>query len=290
MGLASWGGMRGASAEQLDALATHFDQLDSSESFVHPRKALFSIATRKRRERRAMHSIEEAFADMLSRRGIDDASDDDNLYSRICASWEGVPSPDREIGIARDVIVVHMGSQSNLFAAIAWTLIFALKHPAIIDEIRNGDDGVLDSFSHEAIRMSQRSIVLRRVVRPIEIVDERGSYRVGAGALLATMMSVTNRSAAKGLDEFDPTNYRGATFVRADDLPARELVTTYGHGKHTCPAHRFSTAAIRHSVGEILRRYELTPRFDDPLPLPRQIGGVARADRPCIVDYRARPS
>jgi cytochrome P450 len=102
------------------------------------------------------------------------------------------------------------------------------------------------------------------------------------------MLSVTNQSAAKGLDQFDEKNYRGAAFLRAPDLPTRELVTTYGHGKHTCPAHRFSTSAIRHSVGEIFRRFELSAEFDGPLPLPRQIGGVARADRPCNVRYRAR--
>ncbi|MFW2387856.1 MAG: SCP2 sterol-binding domain-containing protein [Polyangiales bacterium] len=287
MGLASWGGMAEVSEEQLDVLATHLEQLDGSESFVHPRKALLAIATRKRRERRAMRAIESIFTDLLRDRGRGGESSNGDLFSRICASWEGVPSPAREIGIARDVIVVQMGSQSNLFAAMAWTMIFALKHPAVIDQIR-ADDSVLESFSHEAIRMSQRSIVLRRVVSPLEIADERASYQVAPGTLIATMLSVTNQSAIKGLDRFDESNYQGATFLRAKDLPARELVTTYGHGKHTCPAHRFSTSAIRHSVGEIFRRYDLSPEFGEPNPLRRQIGGVARADRPCVVRYVAR--
>jgi cytochrome P450 len=289
MGLASWGGMTGVSEAQLDALAAHFEQLDGSESFVHPRKALLAIATRKRRERRAMHAIEAIFADILQEREQSPVVNDSDLFSRICASWDGVPSPAREIGIARDVIVVQMGSQSNLFAAMAWTLIFAIRHSAIVDQLRADGDSVLDSFSHEAIRMSQRSIVLRRVVRPIEIADEQATYRVEPGTLIATMLSVTNQSAAEGLDEFNEKNYRGSTFLREKDLPARELVTTYGHGKHTCPAHRFSTSAIRHSVGEIFRRYDLTAEFDEPLPLRRQIGGVARADRPCIVRYVTRP-
>jgi cytochrome P450/putative sterol carrier protein len=288
MGLASWGGMVEVSEEQLDALGAHFEQLDGSESFVHPRKAMLAIAMRKRRERRAMHAIEAIYTDILRERTRSPDANSSDLFSRICASWDDVPSPAREIGIARDVIVVQMGSQSNLFAAMAWTLIFALRHPTIVDQIRAEGDSVLDSFSHEAIRMSQRSIVLRRVVSPIEIADEQVTYRVEPGTLIATMLSVTNQSAAKGLNEFNEKNYRGATFLRAKDLPARELVTTYGHGKHTCPAHRFSTSAIRHSVGEIFRRYELTAQFDEPQPLRRQIGGVARADRPCVVRYVAR--
>jgi cytochrome P450 len=214
--------------------------------------------------------------------------DEGDLFTRICNAWADAPSPQREVGIARDVIVVQMGSQSNLFAAMAWTMVYALQRPSIVERIRSGNDAVLDSFSHEAIRMSQRSIVMRRVVSSIEIDDERRTYRVEPGVLVTTMLSVTNRSAAPGLDEFDESNYRGSTFARAKDLSARELVTTYGHGKHTCPAHRFSTSAIRHAVGEVLRRFKLTAQFQEPQPLVRQIGGVARADRPCVIRYEAR--
>ena len=285
MGLASWGGLNALSAEDLDALIPHFEQLDASESFVHPHKAMLATATRKRRERRAMREIEAIFIEALANRAPLGSGD---LFSRICASWEDVPSPDREIGIARDVIVVHMGSQSNLFAAMAWTLVYALQQPWLIEEIRQGNDTSLDSFSHEAIRMSQRSIVLRRVVSQIELSDEHQTYRLAPGTLVATMLSVTNRSALDGLDHFDVDNYVGATFARASELPARELVTTYGHGKHTCPAHRFSNQAIRHATCELIRRFELVPRFADPRPLRRQIGGVARADRPCVVAYEAR--
>jgi cytochrome P450 len=285
MGMASWGGLNALSAEELDALIVHFEELDAAESFVHPHKAMWATATRKRRERRAMRAIESIFIDALANRSQLMSSD---LFTRICAAWEGVPSPDREIGIARDVVVVHMGSQTNLFAAMAWTWVYALREPWLVEQIRRGDDSNLDSFSHEAIRMSQRSIVMRRVVSPIEISDEHGTYRLSPGTLVTTMLSVTNRSAAPGLDHFYARNYRGATFAGANELPARELVTTYGHGKHTCPAHRFSSSAIRHATCELFRRFDLTPRFDEPLPLRRQIGGVARADRPCEVGYEAR--
>jgi len=285
MGLASWGGLNALSSEELDDLIVHFEALDAAESFVHPHKAMFAMATRKRRERDAMRAIEAIFIDTLANRRRLIESD---LFSRICASWEGVPSPDREIGIARDVIVVHMGSQTNLFAAMAWTMVYALQQPWLVEQIRQGDDSNLDSFSHEAIRMSQRSIVMRRVVSPIELSDGEWTYRLAPGTLVTTMLSLTNRSAAPGLDHFSARNYRGATFARAGELPARELVTTYGHVKHTCPAHRFSSSAIRHAVCELFQRFDLASQFDDPQPLQRQIGGVARADRPCEVAYQTR--
>jgi hypothetical protein len=38
----------------------------------------------------------------------------------------------------------------------------------------------------------------------------------------------------------------------------------------------------------LLDAYELTPRFQTARPLPRQIGGVARAARPCRIAYARR--
>lgn len=78
--------------------------------------------------------------------------------------------------------------------------------------------------------------------------DEKTRYEIPPGVFVATMMSVTNTTAAPGLDRFDPERYRGAVLREAGQLPARELVTTFGHGRHYCPAQRFSTSAIRRSL------------------------------------------
>ena len=101
MGLASWGGLNALTSDELDALIVHFEELDASESFVHPHKAMVATVTRKRREREAMRAIESIFIAALGNRQSLGASD---LFSRICESWEGVPSPDREIGIANRVV------------------------------------------------------------------------------------------------------------------------------------------------------------------------------------------
>jgi cytochrome P450 len=104
------------------------------------------------------------------------------------------------------------------------------------------------------------------------------------------MLSVTNPTAAPGLDRFDPAHYSGRRL--ADDvaaaLPARELVSTFGHGRHSCPAQRFSITAIRIAVRALLERFELTPQFASAAPRRRQIGGVARAEAACAVAYRLR--
>ena len=287
MGLASWGSPLATRPGRIEALVKAFDTLDSSESFVHPHKGFATWATGKRKERAALQRIEEIYAEILFERDAQSPEDrNEGFFAQVCQAWEGEPEEERARGIARDVMLVHMGSQSNLFAAMAWTLIHLLERPALLERVREGDDDLLERCTHESIRLRQRSIVLRQILRPCVIADEKAAYQLEPGLFLATLMSVTNTSAASGLDTFDPDNYAGARFKRNSELGARELVSTFGHGAHYCPAARFSTSSIRIAIRALLEHFELTPKFKDPQPLPRQIGGVARADRPCRIGYR----
>lgn len=287
VGLASWGGLTGEASRHLDALVAALDALDSSESFVHPQRGILTVLRGKRAERRALAALESRYREIVAlRRRHPPAAPD--LFDRICQAWDDVPSPEREQGIARDVVLVHMGSQSNLFAANAWTVIHLLERPELLEAVRSGDRALLDRCIHETIRLRQRSIVLRKVLAEVEIADEQQRYRVAPGAFLATHMAVTNVSAAPGLEEFDPDHFEGPRFTRQAELPARELVTTFGHGRHTCPAMGFSVASIRSFVSALVQRFDLEPRYRDARPLRRQLGGVARADRPCRVRYRLR--
>lgn len=285
VGLASWGGIAGASAHHLDRLIPRFDALDASESFVHPWRGVLAWATDKRRERAAMAAIEHIMADVLRRRAADGTGGD--LFGRIVDSWSDAPADERVVGIARDVMLIHMGSQSNLFAAMAWTLVNLLARPDLVARARAGDAALVQRCAHESIRLAQRSITLRRVLQPIELDDGARTYRIAADAFVTTMLSTTNTSAAPGLERFDPDRYDGHRLRDVPALATRELVSTFGHGRHSCPARRFSISAIRIAIVRLLERYELEPRRRAPQPLRMQLGGVARA-RACVVDYRTR--
>ncbi len=163
-----------------------------------------------------------------------------------------------------------------------------MLHPDVLAQVRAGEEGVLERCAYESIRMAQRSITLRQVLRSADLDDGNRTYRVDPGIMIATMLSVTNTSAAPGLDRFDPAHYRGRRLVPPVVLLTKEVVSTFGHGIHTCPAQRFSISAIVIAVGRLLEHFDFEPRFTDARPRARQIGGVARAARPCVVRYRVR--
>ena len=291
LGLASWAGHEAASPPYIEPLIAALDRLDTSESFVHPLRTAFTLATKKRRERKAMAEVEGLIGDILSARRASPGQRPGDFLDQIDESFADIEDrARRDQLVARDVIVLHLGSQSNLFAALAWTMANLLARPAELEAVRAGDDALLTRVAYESIRIAQRSITLRQVLRPIDFEADDGTHRLEPGTLITTMLSVTNPTASPDLDRFDPDHYEGRRLAPAvaSQLPAKELVSTFGHGSHTCPAQRFSISAIRTAVHALLDAYDLAPGFSDPHPLTRQIGGVARADRPTPVAYRSR--
>jgi cytochrome P450 len=285
MGFASWAGQEAATPIYLDRLIPMFDQIDSAEAFVRPAQAFLTMATRRRRERAAMHGIEGVVSEIWADRQRCGVVENDFL-ELLFASYDDLPADEQAVGAARDVIMLHVGALSNLYAALAWTLVNLVTRPELIERVRAGDDDLLERVASESIRMAQRSITLREVLRPVTVNDGTRTYEIGKGAFVTTMLSVTNTTADPSLVRFDPDHYQGRKLVV--DLPAREMVSTFGHRIHACPASRFSITAIRIATQRFLDQYELTPRFVAAAPRRRQIGGVARAERPCVVDYRLR--
>jgi len=286
LGLASWVGPEAAAPPWLGRLMPLLDRLDSSDAFVRPARAFLVAATRHAGERRAMRAVERAIASIRAerlRRGSPPG-----VLEEVYAAYADLPEAERHVRAARDVMMLHLGSQSNLHAALAWTLVNVVQRPALLARIRDGDDAVLEQCASESIRLAQRSITLRLVLRPLDLELEDGAYRIEPGVLLTTMLSVTNTSAAPGLDRFDPAHYDGRRLAPQVTVPAKELVSTFGHGSHSCPAQRFAVTAIRVAVRRLTAHYDLIPRFSAAEPRRRQLGAVARAQDPCVVAYRLR--
>ncbi len=287
LGLASWAGEGSATGVRFDRLVDALDALDGSDAFVHPSDMATVAAEGQARERAAMAEAEALLGETLAERR--DADEPDDLLAEIARRWADADAEVRDQGIARDVILVHLGSMSNLFAALGWTIVHLLLHPDVRARVEAGENGLLERCALESTRLGQRSIMLRAVLRPVEVADEATTYSLEPGTAVATFLPLTNTSAMPGLERYDPDRWQRRRLRDEDQLAARELVTTFGHGRHTCPAMAFSLAAMTRSVSRLLATYELTPAFAAAGPLAGQIGGVARAAAPCPVRYVYRP-
>jgi cytochrome P450 len=289
MGLASWAGRAAAEGARFDRLVRALDALDASDAFVHPDLMGAVARADKAVERQALADAAEVLGESLDERERSSGRDDgDDLFGRIIARWDDVPVAERRVGIAHDVVLVHLASMSNLFAGLGWTIVELLARPELVTRVRDGDRALVEAAALESIRLHQRSIMLREVLDTVRVDDGIATRTVDRGMTIATLLPLTNLSSAPGLDRWDPDRWNGRRLRDATRLPVPELVTAFGHGRHTCPAQPFSLAAITRAVSDLVVRYDLEPRYRDPQPVAAQIGGVARASGPCPVGYVAR--
>jgi cytochrome P450 len=286
IGLSSWAGPAGAAEQSFDVLVTSFDALDGSESFVRPDVMAAIADSDKKRERAALAAITEVIGEGVA--GSDDAASHP-LFARIVAAWSDQPAEVARVGVARDVALIHVASMSNLFAALGWALIDLLEHPSYAEAVVAGDQTLAESCALESTRLAQRSLMARYVLEPVAFETSDGLIDVAAGSTIATLLPLTNHSSAPGLSEWQPERWRRWRLGDTSMLAAEELVTAFGHGKHSCPAQPFSLAALIGAMTAIFGSFELIPKWQTrPTPVPTQIGGVARAAGPCPVTYSRR--
>ena len=243
----------------LDALIADLECLDGAEAFVHPERMADGDEAKTDRTRRAR-------AHRSACRGpARGAATRPTAFSpRSRAGGTTSTTTNGVRGITGDVVLLHVATMTNLFAAIGWTLCLVLLDPDVRERgsRREADRGFLDRCALEAVRIGQRSIMLRQVLKPCEVDDGTTTYHVEPGVLLATMLPLTNTTALPGLDRFDPERWAGRRLREGDALDAKEAVTTFGHGSHRCPAQRFSLSAIGRVVERLLATFDLRPQFD----------------------------
>ena len=285
MGLASWAGRASARGDRFDALVPALDALDASDSFVRP-DLMAAVARDGKRDERAALALAESLLGASVDERLADPSPPADLFQSIVDRWSDVSEDDRRVGVARDVVLTHLGSMSNLFAALGWTIVDLLAHPSVAAEVAGGDAKLAERCALESTRLAQRSIMLRFVLSDVAVETESATYAVPAGATVATLLPLTNTTAGPGLGEYDPGRWQGRRLRDASSLPAAELVTAFGHGAHTCPAQPFSLSAMARTVLRLFGSFSLTAEFSSARPVPEQIGGVARAADPCPVSYR----
>ena len=246
VGLASWGGPGSSRPPILDVLIAAFDVLDGSEAFVHPDVMALVAQTDKAAEKEALASVTELISSALDRLDADPVplAEEHPLFTRISASWSGETPDIRRTGVAHDVALVHIASMSNLFAAMGWALVDLFEHGDDFRRVREADSVRAEQCAMESTRLAQRSIMSRYVLEPVILFDGTQSFEVARGTTIATLLPLTNTSAAPGYDKWEPSRWNRRRLADSSSLPAVELVTVFGHGKHTCPAQPFSLAAM----------------------------------------------
>jgi len=121
--------------------------------------------------------------------------------------------------------------------------------------LRLGDVGLAETCALESTRLAQRSIMARFTLAPVTLGLEQGPLEIPSGMTVATLLPLTNWSAAPGLDRWDPARWNRRRLRTPNGLSTAELVTVFGHGGHSCPARPFSLAAMTLTSRRLLSQF-----------------------------------
>ena len=288
-GLASWGGPGSATGERFDRLARAFDALDGIQQLVvHPGSMAEVARTGKVAEYEALAVVLDELGRSLEElpggRGRPPALRPTGLGLGRRAGRGGQgrggagrrPHPHR-IHV-QPVRRPRAGTSST-----SWPI------PTPPRRSGAGDAKLAETCALESIRLAQRSIMARYALEPVTLDVGATRHEVAAGVTIATLLPLTNTSAAPDLATWDPNHWNRRRLAGGVRLEAIELVTAFGHGRHTCPAQPFSLSAMTTAAGRLLAAYDLQAGWDDPpAPVRAQIGGVARSAAPCPLRYVRR--
>ncbi len=300
VGYGLWISEEAAMEPNWQELKAYFDVLDQEKSFVDPSATLETIRSGKSKEKQAAKGLYE----LLPKIFLQHDTNPNKKYASadfFREHFAGQENLDRKV--LNNTINANQGFLSNLYAAIAWAVVRLAEHSLVLEKVRNEIAQVKKEFGPnflssiealnsmdyleqvlmESVRIAQRSLTLRKVMSPIDFDDGNQIYHVKEDVYIATMSSVTN-TQEPGLQAFNPDNYNKNRLSESVTIAGKETISTFGHGKHACPAQRFSHHMCKIVIVKLLDKFDIRAAFEGtPAPSNKQMGGVARPEVPTYV-------
>ncbi|MEZ5572852.1 MAG: cytochrome P450 [Halioglobus sp.] len=306
VGFKVWIGEEAARDGMWQQFKLHFDVLSQENAFVSPQQTLKTLNSGKAEEKQALAAIRALVTDIVAQREAANIWPRDNLtylYQRF-------KTDDPQVTLRKlthNIVNANQGFLSNLYAALAWSFIHLNQHPDVQQRLEAeiiatretfGDEfylsqQALDSMRFceqllmESVRLAQRSITLRKVMKEMQFDCGNAVYTLQPGVYITTMLSVTNTQTPE-LARFDPDHYQGRRIDAALIAHGKETVSTFGHGAHACPAQKFSHNMCKVLLFHLLENFDFSALDVAVEPSRSQMGGVSRSTVDVMLHFRRK--
>jgi cytochrome P450 family 135 len=221
----------------------------------------------QRRFEAARAVVDEMLFAEIRRRRASGERGDDVLSMLLDARGEDGAEPTE--GELRDhLITLLIAGHETTATQLSWTLERLVRHPEAMARARaealEGGHEYIDAVVKEAQRVRP---VLTYVMRTLKAPLTVGGHEVPAGATIGTSITLMHRRPEL-YDE--PLAFRPERFLEAK--PETYAWIPFGGGVRRCLGAPFATFEMRHVLGVMLTRCELTA--PDPRPEPRRRRGI----------------
>jgi cytochrome P450 len=207
--------------------------------------------------RRVLDPADELIYEEIGRRrDAPDLAERDDVLSLLLQARHEDGTPMSDVELRDELMTLLVAGHETTASALAWALERLVRHPEMLDRLRDGDDDYLDAVCKETLRLRPiLALVLRRLTEPMEI----GGRPLPAGVNLAPCIYLVHRRA----DVYpDPLAFRPERFL---EEPAGTYTwIPFGGGVRRCLGASFALFEMKVVLKEVVSRLEL--RADDPRP------------------------
>lgn len=306
VGFRVWLGEEATAASVWPGLKAQLDVLSQENAFVNPQHTLETLTSGKAKEKAAIAEIMSLLGGIIEQRESSQNWPDDNLtffYRRF-------QSDDAEVTLRKvthNAINANQGFLSNLYAALAWCLVHLRRDDSLRGRLEQEIAHTRAQYGHaiyqsqealnsmrfceqllmESVRVGQRSITLRKVMQEITFDCGDTVYTLQPGVYVTTMLSVMN-TRSEELAQFDVDHYEGRKIAPGLIVDGKETISTFGHGKHACPAQKFSHNMCKVLLIALFDRFDFSAVAEKVEPSVSQMGGVARAAGEVSIAYNRK--
>jgi cytochrome P450 family 135 len=230
-----------------------------------PRLVAMSVLGRDARFRRAVARVDrEVHAAIAARRGgWSGRCDPPPLIDELLAA---TPS---DAQIRDQVVTILAAGHETTATALAWAFERLAREPALVAELREGDEDLLDATVKEVLRIRPvLSVAPREVVAPLTLA---GGAAVPPGAQVAACIYLAHRRA----ESFppDPLAFRPRRWLDGPKPPPYAFIP-FGGGPRRCLGAAFAQMEMREVLRAAVARLGLAP--------PRGAGGGERVRRRAV--------
>jgi len=203
--------------------------------------------------------VDELIYEEIARRRAEPGGERNDVLSLLLHARDEQGAAMTDVELRDELITLLTAGHETTATALAWTFERLVRHPRVMDRLRDElddpDEAYLDAVARETLRV--RPVVVdapRLLAGPLEL----GDYEIPAGWYVAPAISTVQHddSAVERPNEFLPERFLEGT-LRDGWIP-------FGGGKRHCVGSHLALLELRVVIRETMRRLRLEPVEQKP--------------------------
>jgi cytochrome P450 len=194
---------------------------------------------------------ERVFAAIRRRREAADVDERDDVLSMLIGARDedGQPLTDQEL--RDELMTLLVAGHETTATALAWGIERLIRHPHMLDRLRDGDDDYYDAVVHETLRRRPvLPLVLRKLTAPFEVAG----MTLPAGVAVSPNIYLVHHRA----DVYpEPYAFRPERFL--EQPPGTYTWIPFGGGTRRCLGASFALTEMKTVLREVVSAVDLSP-------------------------------